>query len=783
MPSDPEWYNVFHEACDNCDTPTDNPKLCQWCHHLRLKHLLFCDSAPSWVELNLGSFDDIQPSKNCGFHRLLYQATEAYVNAMKPGIVPISSLQFSLVTYRQDDIATSHASMAIEVNGEDYSAGFDAFRAYLEDFEQAQAIIDRVPVSGLIDWHRISGWLNRCTLEHEECQPLQIGALPNGFRVIDVVERRVVTPSPDCRFVALSYVWGKTPDPTKTMATLSTIKDLEQRGGLEVSKMPLVIEDAIQTCILLKQRYLWADRLCIVQDDLVNKQEQIDGMVAIYASAVFALVIAYGDNMNTQIPGVSLHRQTRTSHLQFGGLLVENILPDFKQTIENTAWSTRGWTYQESILPTRKLFLTGVQVMYECQRGLLHEDNALNEDSEYEVDLPLRFYGLPSSLFSRSENNAGFEYTRHVSAYNARSLTYISDVYNALAAITGALYGPVDSLVHGLPLKDFDHALLWHPDGESKYEPRSPLDIWLPSWSWSSVSGRLEYLTFYGSLLQWAVISGFPPSQHTKLIGTDRNIPSKWAEMHMVETSKSQNILLPSVPQIYMALAWAEGCFETGIGFETRVLSEKSFKELGAELIAQWPSYADFCTNTLSTKTLIKAIPTLPEENITIRNKCTIATHAQVTYLGLGIHRSGESRYCRRSGSWYDILDDDQRIGLLGPSTDLDSPHIREDLQASSFKFIGLSISGCTLDLQCIFHDRLYAPPEKGRTAGNEYIEDKELDITYWDCNNVPLSPVPVVNVMLIGERKGLSCRLAVGWILLKKWAKLSRHSETIFLI
>lgn len=243
-PSDPEWYNVFHEACDNCDTPTDNPKFCQWCRHLRLKHLLFCDSAPSWVEINLGSFDDIQRSKDCGFHHLIYQATEAYVNAMKPRIVPISSLQFSLVTYSQDDIATSYASMAIEVNGDAYSAGFDAFRVYLEDFEQAQAIIDRVPVSGLIDWGRISGWLNRCTLEHEECQPLQIGAFPNGFRVIDVVERRVVTPSPDCRFITLSYVWGETPDPTQTMATLSTIEDLEQRGGLQASKPPLVIEDA-----------------------------------------------------------------------------------------------------------------------------------------------------------------------------------------------------------------------------------------------------------------------------------------------------------------------------------------------------------------------------------------------------------------------------------------------------------------------------------------------------------------------------------------------------------
>jgi hypothetical protein len=285
-PSNPGRYNVFHEACDNCDTPTDNLKLCHCCRHLRLKHLLFCNSELSWTEINLGSFGDIQRSQDCEFHRLIYQATKAYMNVIKPKIIPISSLQFSLVIYKQHDISASHASMAIEVKGGDYSASFDAFRAYLEDFEQVQAIIDRVPVSGLIDWDRIRGWLSRCIFEHEKCQPLQIGSLPNGFRVIDAIERRVVTPSPDCRFVALSYVWGGNPDPTKTMATLSTIKDLEQKGGLEASKLPLVIEDAIQVCILLKQRYLWVDRLCIVQDDILKKQEQIDGMVAIYASAV-----------------------------------------------------------------------------------------------------------------------------------------------------------------------------------------------------------------------------------------------------------------------------------------------------------------------------------------------------------------------------------------------------------------------------------------------------------------------------------------------------------------
>jgi hypothetical protein len=154
--SNPGRYDVFHEACDNCHTPTDNLKLC---------HLLPPPSFQISLVLQFstrsgshfrrwfrrGSFNDIHRSQDCDFHRLIYQATKAYVNAMKPEIIPISSLQFSLVTYTQHDISTSYASMAIEANGDGDSASFDAFRVYPEDFEQVQAIIDRVPVSRLID--------------------------------------------------------------------------------------------------------------------------------------------------------------------------------------------------------------------------------------------------------------------------------------------------------------------------------------------------------------------------------------------------------------------------------------------------------------------------------------------------------------------------------------------------------------------------------------------------------------------------------------------------------
>lgn len=119
--------------------------------------------------------------------------------------------------------------------------------------------------------------------------------LPDSFRAVDTRRRCRVQPPPDYAFVSLSYVWGRSPDPSQLLATKSNIERLLKAGGLPPSRLPTTVNDAIETCRRLGKIYLWADRFCIVQDDPKDKEEQRSAMAAIYRRAKCAIVVTDGD--------------------------------------------------------------------------------------------------------------------------------------------------------------------------------------------------------------------------------------------------------------------------------------------------------------------------------------------------------------------------------------------------------------------------------------------------------------------------------------------------------
>jgi hypothetical protein len=155
--------------------------------------------------------------------------------------------------------------------------------------------------------------------------------------------------------------------------------DLRDGGGLSTTRLPNVIEEALQICSHLGEDYLWADRLCIIQDDDQDKAEQIGSMAEIFSTATFTLVIACGSSMDARLPGVNTDRNVVAGCADIQGLRFRSELPTFAHTIEASQWYTRGWTYQEGVLAGRKLFITPSQAMRLCPAGLICEDANSNE--------------------------------------------------------------------------------------------------------------------------------------------------------------------------------------------------------------------------------------------------------------------------------------------------------------------------------------------------------------------------------------------------------------------
>jgi hypothetical protein len=190
----------------------------------------------------------------------------------------------------------------------------------------------------MIKWSRIREVVHACFTGHAGCREFSHHRLPEGFGVIDVAHRCIVDKA-QCDFVALSYVWGA----DTFMITYTTNIDERRRpGSLSSDKMPQILEDALTICEHLQERYLWIDRLCIIQDDAEDKVRQINVMDMIYSAARFVIMNTYGNGATYDIPGVSRPRSVLQSTAQLPGMTVTNQVRETGNDPLDT-WISRGW--------------------------------------------------------------------------------------------------------------------------------------------------------------------------------------------------------------------------------------------------------------------------------------------------------------------------------------------------------------------------------------------------------------------------------------------------------
>jgi hypothetical protein len=116
----------------------------------------------------------------------------------------------------------------------------------------------------------------------------------NPHRLVNVWEQYGLI-----RYVALSYVWGK----TNGTETVPPFPELPRR-------LPTVVQDAIKVTKKLHERYLWVDRYCIPPRDADEKEnhEQFSNMDLIYAGAELTIVAGAGGDAAYGLPSVSTRK-------------------------------------------------------------------------------------------------------------------------------------------------------------------------------------------------------------------------------------------------------------------------------------------------------------------------------------------------------------------------------------------------------------------------------------------------------------------------------------------
>jgi Heterokaryon incompatibility protein (HET) len=206
-----------------------------------------------------------------------------------------------------------------------------------------------------INFKDVRGWISECEKKHGgRCasQRYNPAMLPRNsrrqldFRLIDVEKMCLVYAPRACRYLALSYVWGK-PDDGRLLLKSHNEDALMVPGALQelYDSVPTTILDTISVVRSLSERYLWVDSLCLVQDDLEELQDCVAIMDLFYEMAALTIVAATGSNAWAGLPGVWPRPRKYARK-------VNEIMPGLKMTtishvdtlLRRSYYSTRAWT-------------------------------------------------------------------------------------------------------------------------------------------------------------------------------------------------------------------------------------------------------------------------------------------------------------------------------------------------------------------------------------------------------------------------------------------------------
>ncbi|KAI5799809.1 heterokaryon incompatibility protein-domain-containing protein [Geopyxis carbonaria] len=507
-------------------SPTPDPTLCPLCTTLDFRAILTHGLTHDGTYIPLGAFPALRArASQCAFCRLL---TTAVIRGWT-AFVPDWEADVEGVAAAQCVLACSTVSLAPEgtakelrvrvhplppaVAREKVRTGrveLSVVRVLAEDagvWGLDGAFHGRVVPRAVVGRERMLEWMQVCEEFHQDYCGKEVAEnmkrVPKQLRVIDVVEMRLI-PAVGLRYVALSYVWGQVVDVDRYKTTKANFEARTKEGGLAQVVFPRTIRDSIALVRLLGERFLWVDAVCIIQDDGEDQAAQIANMNIVYGASCLTIAAAGGADAETGLPRA--HEDSLRDIVQHIETVrgVRMVLPlrTLSEALPNTTWSTRGWTYQERLLPSRRLYFTPEQAYFECRRCSWSEDLLAEERTSDTSSAQAAASG--GNQLRKTSRRGGWDdgtlflqgYNSKVQEYTRRNVSFDSDALNAfmgVAAVLSESYGDHIKLLYGLPEAHIESALLWQPRMNITRRYAEDRGVFLPSWSWAGWKGEVTY--------------------------------------------------------------------------------------------------------------------------------------------------------------------------------------------------------------------------------------------------------------------------------------------------
>lgn len=342
--------------------------------------------------------------------------------------------------------------------------------------------------------HTISDWLAQCDGAHAECSTLRetgrASDLPDRVLFVGTTEEpclRLVDNTTQLedpgRYVALSYCWGSD-------HTFKTTKEnlMDHFHSMDEIHLPQTYTDVIAITRALRIQYLWIDAFCILQGDFDDWDQQSGKMDVIYGSSYLTICASRARGISEGFLGErrgGVHARCgsfRFADKDYVAHLSHKQNDPFQgKLLSNQILATRGWAYQERILPRRKVFFTSREMLWDCQR--IHGSESW--PPRFDVDLWRKF----------GDDAKPVPWESIVDHFSSCLLTRASDRLPALAgAAKQYAFVTGDEYAAGLWRGSLPQCLLWRMIPSYRTYSRADSVLCAPSWSWGSVEGVVEFL-------------------------------------------------------------------------------------------------------------------------------------------------------------------------------------------------------------------------------------------------------------------------------------------------
>ncbi|KAI1358270.1 HET-domain-containing protein [Xylaria arbuscula] len=336
-----------------------------------------------------------------------------------------------------------------------------------------------------VDINLLREWIDECTEKHD-CicsNRFQLARIPPAW-LIDTIDNCLITGDGVEDYIALSYTWGNA---TQLQNKLCILDRLQRPGALDQTQFANLLSPTLKHAIalarILGERYLWADTLCIVQDDGEQTTAQIKLIGLIFASAKLTIVATDGDATHG-IPGLKRISPSRElDQLRFplgeGDSLLIRQNPSFSHGFGCSPYFERAWTFQEYILSRRCLIIGNGQFHWSCSYMTHHEDLQGPDPGHVLSKISSQFLNILSGVPDF------FELSLLLKEYNARELTFPEDTL-------------AGGFIYGIAEMRFNSSLMWtschlRPNMQRRiHSGKNHTALHgsrLPSWSWVGWKG------------------------------------------------------------------------------------------------------------------------------------------------------------------------------------------------------------------------------------------------------------------------------------------------------